>query len=298
MSVTLDPADVAAAPDPEADPPGREIKGPSATGGDLRRVMRLAYELARTDFKLRFFGSALGYLWTLMRPLLLFGVLYFVFSVALKFDGDEKYFPVALLLGLVLYQFIQESTNGAIRSIVMREHIVRKVDFPRLAVPLAAVMLAGFNLALNMIPLIIFFLASGGTPMLSWLEFPLLVLYLLIMALGPVMLLSALFVRYRDVEPIWEVILAVTFYITPIFYTLSTLREQLGADESRFFFFNPFAVAVQQGRHSLIDPSHPSATQALGNPAWIAFPFGLVLIVFLAGVYYFVKRAPELAEEL
>ena len=285
---------------PEADvlPPGREVKGPSATGGDPRRVLRLAFELARTDFKLRFFGSSLGYLWTLMRPLMLFGVLYFVFSVALKFDGDERFFPVALLLGMVLYQFLQESTNSAVRSLMVREHIVRKVDFPRLAVPLAAVMLASFNLTLNFIPVTVFLLASGGRPMMSWLMMPLVLLYLLVLALGPVMFLSALFVRYRDIEPIWDVIIAITFYITPIFFTLSTLRTQFGAEESRYFFFNPFAVAVQQARHSFVDPSHPSATQALGNPTWILVPFGLVGIVFVLGAWYFAKRAPALAEEL
>ena len=278
--------------------PGREVKGPSATGGDPLRVLRLAFELARTDFKLRFFGSSLGYLWTLMRPLMLFGVLYFVFSVALKFDGDERYFPVALLLAMVLYQFLQESTTGAVRSLMLREHIVRKVDFPRLSVPLAAVMLAGFNLVLNMIPVTIFLLASGGRPLWSWLMMPLVFAYLLVLVLGPVMLLSALFVRYRDIEPIWDVLITITFYLTPIFYTLSTLRQQLGAEESRYFFFNPFAVAVQQARHSFIDPSHPSATQALGDPTWIAVPFAAVVIVFLLGAWYFARRAPGISEEL
>jgi ABC-2 type transport system permease protein len=289
---------VAVGADAELTPPGREVKGPSATGGDPRRVLRLAFELARTDFKLRFFGSSLGYLWTLMRPLMLFGVLYFVFSVALKFDGDERFFPVALLLGMVLYQFLQEATNNAVRSLMVREHIVRKVDFPRLAVPLAGVMLASFNLTLNFIPVTVFLLASGGRPMESWLMMPLVLFYLLILALGPVMFLSALYVRYRDIEPIWDVIIAITFYITPIFFTLSTLRTQFGKEESRYFFLNPFAVAVQQARHSFIDPTHPSATQALGNPAWILFPFGLVGIVFVLGAWYFAKRAPSLAEEL
>jgi ABC-2 type transport system permease protein len=279
-------------------PPGREVTGPSATGGDPLRVLRLAFELARTDFKLRFFGSSLGYLWTLMRPLMLFGVLYFVFSVALKFDGDEKYFPVALLLAMVLYQFLQESTSGAVRSLMMREHIVRKVDFPRLSVPLAAVMLAGFNLTLNMIPVTVFLIASGGRPMASWLMMPVVFAYMLVLVLGPVMALSALFVRYRDIEPIWDVLITITFYITPIFYTLSTLREQLGEAESRYFFFNPFAIAVQQARHSFIDPSHPSATQALDGAIWLAVPLGLVAVVFVAGAWYFSRRAPGISEEL
>src|SRR4051812_25417350 len=115
---------------------GSPIKGPTALGSDPRRLFRPTLLLAVTDFRLRFFGSVLGYLWQLMRPLLLFGVLYAVFSTFLRFTGPERYYPVALLLGIVLFSFLAEATSASVRSMVTRESLVRKVDFPRLAVPL------------------------------------------------------------------------------------------------------------------------------------------------------------------
>ena len=115
---------------------GEPIKGPSALSGDLRRTAQLTLAIARNDFKLRFFGSALGYLWQLMRPLLLFGVLYVMFTQVVKFS-TTAYFPVALLLGIVLFTFFAEATSGAVTCVMDRENMVRKIHFPRMVIPLA-----------------------------------------------------------------------------------------------------------------------------------------------------------------
>ena len=145
---------------------GRPIKGPSALGSDPRRLPQLTWMLATTDFKLAFFGSALGYLWQLMRPLLLFGVIYAVISSVLGKVASVPFYPVALLLGIVLFNFYSESTGGGVTSLVLRENLVRKIEFPRLAVPLATVLTALFNLTLNLVPVFIFLLAEGGRPRL------------------------------------------------------------------------------------------------------------------------------------
>ena len=188
---------------------GPPIKGPTALGNDPRRLLRLTWALAVTDFALRFFGSALGYLWSFVQPLMLFGVLYIVFSVLLNFSGDERFYAVALLLGIVMYSFLNEATGGAVRSLVNRENLVRKIEFPRLAVPMATVLTACFNLGLNLLPVTIFLIASGGVPRWAWLEMPLIFAVLIAWAAGIAMLLSALFVRYRDIEPIWNVVLQI-----------------------------------------------------------------------------------------
>src|SRR5215204_5700398 len=143
---------------------GRQVRGPTALGSDPRRFLHLTATLAVTDFKLRFFGSVLGYLWQLMRPLMLFGILYVVFTEFLDFTGPEKYFGVSLLLGIVLFNFFGEATGGAVKSVLQRESLVRKVDFPRLAVPLSTVLQASFNLGLNLVVVLIFLLAQGGRP--------------------------------------------------------------------------------------------------------------------------------------
>jgi ABC-2 type transport system permease protein len=278
---------------------GTPIKGPTALGSDRRRFFRLTIALAVTDFKLRFFGSVLGYLWQLMRPLMLFGVLYLVFSVFLAFGTDLKYYPVALLLGIVLFSFFSEATGSSVRSLVMRENLVRKVEFPRLAVPMAMVLTALMNLCLNLVPVLIFLLAAGGRPRWSWLEVPLLILLLVGFAVGFAMLLSALFVRYRDVEPIWDVVLQVMFYATPILYSIQTVAEKSSETVANILMWSPFAAIMQQTRHAFVDPtSYPNAATAAGGTARLLIPLLLIVVVFAIGARVFMKQAPLIAEDL
>ena len=277
---------------------GRAVRGPTALGDDFGRFLRLTYALASTDFKLRFFGSVLGYLWQLMRPLMLFGVLYTVFSLFFDVGDEVRYFPVSLLLGIVLFGFLAEATGGSVRSLVARENLVRKIEFPRLAVPMATVLTALFNLALNLIPVVVFLLAAGGEPRWSWLELPFLVVALAALASGLAMLLSALFVRYRDVEPIWEVVMQVMFYASPVLYTLQQVQTQAGATAAHLLSVNPFTAILQQARHALIDPSHLSAAQALGGAARVLIPLGLIAIVCALGYRVFSREAPRVAENL
>jgi ABC-2 type transport system permease protein len=240
----------------------------------------------------------LGYLWQLMRPLMLFGVLYAVFSLFLKVPEDVRFFPVALLLGIVLYSFFNEATSTALRSLMVRENLVRKIDFPRLAVPLAAILTALFNLALNLVPVFLFLIASGGTPRPEWLALPALVGILAVFALGIGMLLSALFVRFRDVEPIWDVVLQITFYATPVFYPIELVFEQGHGDAAHLLEMNPFAAVLQEGRHLLIDPSHMSVAEAIGGTAWLLVPALIVIGTLLVGFRVFAREAPRVAEEL
>ena len=279
-------------------PPGTQVKGPSAVGTDPRRLLRLTWALAITDFKLRFFGSALGYLWQLMRPLMLFGVLYVVFSTFLKFGGDVRYYPVALLLGIVLYSFLNEGTSQSVRSLVNREPLVRKVEFPRLAVVLATLLTALFNLVLNLVPVFVFLVAAGGTPRWSWLELPPLIGALAVLTFGLGLLLSVLFVRYRDVEPIWDVVMQAAFYATPIFYTVQMVADQTSDTVATLLMLNPLAAILQQARHAVIDPSHQSAAQAIG-PDWLLIvPAGVIVGSLVVGYLVFRRRAPLVAEEL
>lgn len=304
MSETVAETHAGVAPEREVVtvPPGmgQPIKGPSALGSDLQRLWRLAWTMAVTDFKLRFFGSALGYLWTLMRPLMLFGVLYFVFAVLFDLGATAKYQPVALLLGIVMYQFFAEATSMGVRSLLQRENLVRKVDFPLLAVPLATTLTALFGLALNMIPVTIFLLASGGTPMLSWIELPFVLLALAVLALGLASLLSSLFVRYRDVEPIWDVVLQVLFYATPIIYPVQRILDDDSIPQwvPRVLMANPFAALVQQARHVFVDPSHLGAAQALGQNWRLVIPAVVFLALTAAGLLVFNRLTPSIAEEL
>src|SRR3954467_5659947 len=233
---------------------GTPIKGPSALGSDPRRLWHLARTMAVSDFKLRFFGSALGYLWQLVRPLMLFGVLYVVFTEIVRLGGDVEFYPAALLMGVVLFTFFSEATGGSLSSVVDREALIRKVDFPRLAVPLSSVLTALMNVALNLIAVVVFLVLAGGSIRLSWLELPLLIGALAVFTTGLGMLLSALFVRYRDIKPIWEVALQILFYGTPIFYPIDIVVHR-SEWLAKVMMLSPFAAIVQQARAAPLPPS-------------------------------------------
>lgn len=282
-----------------ADAPLREVKGPSALGDDPRRLFRLAWTLATTDFKLKFFGSFLGYLWQLMNPLMLFGVLFVVFSFALRLDQGVRYYPVALLLGIVLFSFLNEATTAAVRSLIQRESLVRKIDFPRMAVPMASVLTATFNLALNLIPVVVFLLISGGRPRLAWLGFLVVIAGLILFAFGMAMILSVGFVRFRDIEPIWNVVLQVVFYSSGVFFTVEAIANQKhGQLLVDLFFCNPFAALLAWARHLLVDQSWQSPTQALSSD-WLLFvPLGLAALALAVGFAMFRALAPKIAEDL
>ena len=274
---------------------GRPIKGPSALGGDVRRLLHLSLTLAVMEFKLRFFGSVLGYLCQLVRPLLLFGVLYVVFTEFVRLGEGVRYYPAILLTGIVLFTFFSDATSRSVTAVADRESLVRKVEFPRLVVPLAVLLIAYFNLVLNLLAVLVFVLATGVTPRVEWLALPLLLVPLGLFAGGLAMLLSALFVRFRDVQPIWEVMLQVIFYGSPILYVLDILPEHL---REPVVWFNPLATILVQARHSLIDETAPNAWDAAGGFAYLLIPAGIVLGLVVLGFWVFNREAPRIAEEL
>jgi ABC-2 type transport system permease protein len=277
-----------------AQPAPAAYRGPSALGEDLRRFVSLTFTLAATDFKLRFFGSALGYVWTLMRPLMLFGVLYFVFTEVVKFGEGVKHYPVYLLASIVLFTFFSETTSRGVTSLVERENLLRKVRFPRLVIPLSVALHALFNLGLNLVVVFVFVFASGIEPRASWLELPVLVLLLVVLSTGMTMLLSALYVRYRDMQPIWEVLLQVLFYASPVIYVITTLPDSI----EREAMASPIAALLTQMRHALIDADAPTAAEAIGGGVRLLIPLAVVLAVFALGAWVFAREAPRIAEDL
>jgi ABC-2 type transport system permease protein len=269
-------------------------RGPSALGGDFRRFVNLTVTLAVTDFKLRFFGSALGYLWTLMRPLMLFGVLYLVFTHVVKFGSGVAHYPVYLLTSIVLFTFFGETTSRGVTSLVERENLLRKIRFPRLVIPLAVSLHAMFNLGLNLIVVFVFVFASGVDIRASWLELIPLVALLAVLATGVSMLLSALYVRYRDMQPIWEVVLQVLFYASPVIYVTDALPPSI----REVAVANPLTAILTQMRYALIDSGAPTAADAIGGAIYLLVPLAIVAIAFALGWWVFTREAPRIAENL
>jgi ABC-2 type transport system permease protein len=284
------------------------FRRPSAIGGDARRFLELTTTLARSEFKLRYFGSILGYLWSLLRPLLFFGVLYLFFTKIVNIGAGIHYYGVYLLTGIILWTYLGEATGGCVTSLVAREGLLRKMRFPRLVVPLSVSLTSAFNLAMNFVPVVVFALASGVTPRASWLELIPIAGGFVVLATGLGTLLSALYVRFRDVQPIWDVALQTWFYASPIMYTAQTYSGLSSSGRAHFSFgsvqlehimlINPVAMMLTQMGHALIGGSHfPSAVQAGGGLS-VAIAVALIPALFGLGWWVFAREAPRVAENL
>lgn len=268
--------------------------GPSAFGDDARRFMSLTVTLATTDFKLRYFGSVLGYVWSLMRPLLFFGVLYVVFTQVFRFGKGVPHYPVYLLSSIVTWTFFVETTNGCVQCLLGREGLLRKMRFPRLVIPLSVALTALFNLGMNFIAVLAFAFASGVDVRWTWLELLPLMTLIATLAVGIGMLLSALYVRFRDIQPIWEVTAQILFYGSPIIYT----SLQYKGLKHLAVTLNPIATILTQVGHAFVDPSLPTAAAAAGGSARLLVPLAIVAATFALGLWVFHREAPRIAENL
>lgn len=272
----------------------REVSGPSALGGGRHRFFELLWLMSVTEFKKTFFGTALGYLWSLVRPLLLFAVLLLVFTQVFKLGDEVPHYEVLLLFNIVVFGFFQEGTGGAVGSVLLQEGIVRKTQFPRLVIPLAVVLTALFTLGLNMILVFVFMLVFGVTPMWTWLLLPVILIPLLVLICALAMLLSALNVRFRDVAIIWVVLATALNYGTPIIYPLNIVPEGL----KHALMANPLTPIFQQAHVWMIDPHAEGVVTAAGGPLPLVIAGLIYVTVCVLGVWVFSREAPRIAEQL
>jgi ABC-2 type transport system permease protein len=251
--------------------------------------------LVRTDFKLRYHGSALGYLWSVLRPLFLFLVLYLVFAKFLKFGSGIPHFPQYLLLGIILWNYFAEVTANSVGAIVGRGDLLRKIDFPKYVIILAGSFSAFINLLLNLAVLSVFM--AVGRVHVGWdalLIVPL-IAELFIFALALSFLLSALFVRFRDVAYIWEVFMQAAFYATPILYPVSQVPQAI----AQLQILNPMAQIIQDARHVLITDQAQTIYDVYGGRAWIwLVPLTVCLVSVALAASYFRSRSKHFAEEV
>jgi ABC-2 type transport system permease protein len=271
--------------------------GPSALGSDIRRFVNLTVTLAATEFKLRYFGSVLGYFWSLMKPVLFFGVLYVVWSVVFKLGKGVPHYPAYLLTAVMLWTFFVEATSNSVQCLLAREGLLRKMRFPRLVIPLSVALVALFNLGMNFIAVFAFAVVSGVQARLSWLELPVLIVLLAILAVGAGMLLSVLYVRFRDIQPIWEVVAQILFYGSPVIWTAYVMaKEHLHL--LRFAMCNPIAAILTQMGHAFVDPRLGSASFYIGGAVRLLVPLGIIGLVFVIGLWFFRREAPRIAENI
>jgi ABC-2 type transport system permease protein len=271
----------------------REVRGPSATGGGSRRFFELLWLISATEFKKSFHGTAFGYIWSLVRPLMLFAVLLVVFTRIFRFNVVN--YPVLLLFNLVVFGLFQEGTGAAVNSVLAQEGIVRKTQFPRLVIPLSSVMVATFTMGLNLIAVFAFILIYGVDPMWTWLLLPVILVPIFVLTCGVSLLLSALNVRFRDIAIIWTVAATVLMYGTPIIYPITYLAPSFLKD---VLLANPLTLIFEQARVWIIDPEAPSAVSVAGGWLNMLPAAAIYVVTCILGVWVFKREAPKIAERL
>ncbi|HFI0216301.1 TPA: ABC transporter permease [Streptococcus suis] len=257
----------------------------------------LLREMIKTDFKLRYQGSVIGYLWSILKPLMLFAIMYVVFIHFLRLGGDVPHFPVALLLGNVIWSFFSEATNMGMVSIVNRGDLLRKLNFPKEIIVLSSIFGAAINFSINLVVVLIFSIFNGVQ--FSWtilLAIPLF-LELFLLATGIAFILSTFFVRFRDLSQIWEVIMQAGMYATPIIYSLSFVMNQSEL-AAKLIMLNPMAQIIQDMRYFVIDKANLPVWQVISNKAIVLIPYLIPIIVFVIGVNVFNKHSKKFAEIL
>lgn len=255
----------------------------------------LIRELVSSDFKLRYQGSVLGYVWSLLKPLMMFGVLYVVFTKVVRLGNDVPYYAAYLLLGLVIWQFFVESTVGGMNAITGRGDMVRKVSIPKYIIVLSTTLSAFVNLCLNLVVVVVFMLIQHVPLRGDLILAPLIVGELIVFCLAISFLLSALFVKFRDLGHIWDVVLQILFYATPIIYTLSIVPLKY----AKVLSINPLTQIIQDLRSVVITPQTVTTkqvydSQILGR----IWPIFFILALCVLSIWYFKRSSKNFAEIL
>ncbi|MFC2447365.1 MAG: ABC transporter permease [Candidatus Nanoperiomorbus sp.] len=261
----------------------------------------LLRELVKTDFKLRYQGSMLGMAWSVLKPLMLFAVMYVVFVRFLRFGAGIPHFAVSLLLAQTLWAFFQEATSQGMQAIVGRGDLLRKLNFPKYIVVVSSTVSALINLVISLFVVLIFMIVNGVEFRPTILLFPLVVVELYIFALGIAFLLSTMFVRFRDIGHIWDVIMQAWFYATPIIYPLTQLINVGWLSIAKLvLMLNPIAQIIQDARYLVVTTQTETIWGLVGQQCWFLklIPLLIIAIVLLVGVTVFRRRSPYFAEEL
>lgn len=255
----------------------------------------LVAELVRTDFKLRYQGSVLGYAWSLLRPLFIFVILYVVFVKFIPLGKDIPHYPVYLLLGIVLWNFFNEMTVQSLGSIVGRGDLIGKISIPRWIIVISSSISALINLILNLIVVTVFLLINDVDLLETTFWLPLILVEIYIFALGLSLFLSAAFVKYRDIGYIWEVILQAGFYLTPILYPLAKITNLA---LQKLIILNPMAQSIQDARYAVVTHQTRTVNKVFEGGYYKIIPVFIVITVFIIGLTYFRKESKYFAENI
>lgn len=259
--------------------------------GQIRFLTRdfnweIIWQMAKTDLKLRYNGSVLGFLWSLLKPLSLFIVLNVVFTYLFK--NATPYYSLQLLVGLTLWNFFVEGTSAGISSLVARAGLLTKQPVPKWAIILASSLTGFISFFFQLIILAIFFGVYGVLPSpLSFLLFLLIIMLEYVLIIGIDLFLSPLYVRLRDIIQVWEVVLIAGFYLVPVIYPLDLVPDFL----QRLILLNPLARLIEMAKQVLIFDVYP-------DWGFVSLTLAMVFFIFLVAISTSYKLSRKLTERL
>jgi ABC-2 type transport system permease protein len=261
----------------------------------LQHQLRVLRVIARIEYKLKYADSALGYLWSIAKPMALFSVLYIVFGRFFKLGVGFQHYPVYLLIGIVLWSFFVDATSLSVTSLVARAALLRKLSFPRIVIPISVSLTAAITLAVNLIPIAVFMAWNRLTPRLEWLALLPLLAELFVFTTGVGLILATLFVRFRDVSQVWELVTQLAFYASPIIIPVGFLPPWF----QPIAFLNPFVQIMQDTRAVLIYTQPVvTATSVLHTVGGRIVPMGIALATLVFGLFLFRRESPWFAERV
>ncbi|MBD3300118.1 MAG: hypothetical protein GF347_02090 [Candidatus Moranbacteria bacterium] len=250
--------------------------------------LQIMWMLAKTDFKLRYHSSVLGYFWAILKPLMIFLILNFVFSQVIGRGAGIEHYPLQLITGVIIWSFFAEGTTAGLSSLLQKSNIITKVYFPRWIVVVASTLNSLMIFSMNLFILVGFFLYykvyPGFFDIISALIF-FLIIYLLILTIA--FILSPLYLKFRDLLQIWEVILQGLFYASPIIYPLSLMPAKF----QKIILLNPIARLIDNVKRVLVFDQKADISSTI--------IFVLILSsIFLIGLYYFKSVSKGVAEDI
>ena len=258
----------------------------------------LLREMIKTDFKLRYQGSLIGHLWSILKPMMLFTIMYLVFIRFLRIDDGTPHTAVGVLFSMVTWNFFAEATNMGMLSIVTRGDLLRKLNFSKEIIVISSVASAGINYSINLLVVLVFALINGISLSVNFLILIPLFLELVLLASGIAFILSRLFVKYRDIGPIWEVIMQAGIYGTPIIYSITYVLQKGQESIAKVLMLNPMAQIVQDIRHFIVFEGNVRGWDLINNHFIALIPYVLPIIIFVIGLLIFKKNSKYFAEIL
>jgi ABC-2 type transport system permease protein len=258
------------------------------------RVLRVVGVI---EFKAKYAGAALGYIWSLVKPLAYFAVLWLVFAHLLRTANQTEDFTVFLLIGILLFTFFSDSVSVMLPSIVDGGSILRRLAFPPILIPLSASVGICITFLVNILALVIFLGLERVTPTPEWLLVVPLLVELYVFCLGVGLLLAALYVRFRDVSQIWELGVQLLFFASAIFYPIGILPEWA----QKIAFLNPFVQVMQDIRHAILGSSGPNdltAADVFAGAGGRIIPILIALLIFLGALLFFRREGRYFAERV